>query len=64
MLTFKLPDAEEAKIEAWINTHRHPGTLDLGRNITYSFTQTGIGVSYTAECTCGDTVDVTNYDEW
>lgn len=61
-------------IDRWIIEHdasRHvqPGrrqryTGASGGAYTYEFTSTTLGVSTTVRCSCGDRIDVSNYDEW
>lgn len=36
----------------------------IGGRFTYSFTPTGLGVISKIDCACGESVDLTNYNEW
>jgi len=43
-------------------THRYSGAI--GGAYTWSFTGTSIGTVTRVECSCGEVLDVSNYDEW
>lgn len=36
----------------------------IGGSLTYCFTPTGLGTIIKVKCSCGDEIDVTNYDEF
>ena len=61
-------------IDRWVREHdaaRHlpPGRTfrfagAIGGAYTYEFTPTTIGVVTTVRCSCGDSLDVSDYDQW
>lgn len=42
--------------------HRYSGAI--GGAYTWNFTPTSIGFATTVSCSCGDSINVSNYDEW
>lgn len=54
----------------WVKKHtkkkckvyKNPGAI--GGGMTYSFTPTGLGTIVKVQCGCGDSFDVTDYDNW
>lgn len=42
--------------------HRYSGTI--GGAYTWMFTYTSIGIVITVQCSCGEKIDVSDYDQW
>ena len=42
--------------------HRYAGAI--GGTYTWCFTPTSIGMATNVKCSCGEEIDITNYDEW
>lgn len=76
-MKFGLDDVEQQKCNEWLVKHTpdcpyvisakennmNPGGA-IGGLHTYSFTPTGIGVVVKVVCSCGESVDLTDYDSW
>ena len=70
-MNFELSKEEEEKYQKWLAEHDktcplHPrkAPTAIGGRITFCFTPTGLGVIIGVECSCGEKVDLTNYEEW
>jgi len=36
----------------------------IGGRLTYKFTPTGVGCCFVVECVCGESVDLSGYEDW
>ena len=61
-LVFIMSVAETERARYWIA--QHPHDEPARRELTYSFTVTGIGRSVTVRCACGAKFDCTDYNAW
>ena len=73
---FALNDEQVLKVRNWKKTHKcglrtsEHGIKDeiyagaIGGAITYCFTPNSIGMGVDVTCGCGNTLDLTDYDEW
>lgn len=43
-------------------THRYSGAIDGA--YTYSFTSTSLGTVVSVRCSCGEAIDVSDYNDW
>ena len=71
---FTLTKEQSEKIDNWMSAHdvekhipkgktfRHSGAI--GGAYTWCFTPTSIGTVCKVECSCGEKIDVTDYDLW
>lgn len=69
--TFGLYVEQRQAIHGWMTSHdaeKHGGkarpTGAIGGAFTYEFTPTSIGTVTTVRCSCGDRLDVSDYDQW
>ncbi len=63
--SFSLSKEEKVKAQVFLSEHRkHEGRTAIGGAFTFEFTDTSIGTVVKVRCSCGEKVDVTNYDEW
>lgn len=75
-MVFKLDGRQTALVAEWLEGHDKdcPYYDDgaspispsgaIGGRISYSFTPTGLGVITVVECACGDTRNLTDFDNW
>lgn len=68
---FHLYKEQSELIRKWVNEHnvqKHgspaPYGGAIGGQITYKFTPTSIGIVVTVHCTCGEAIDVSDYNNW
>lgn len=61
-LEFIIVPTELKKLEAW--QKRHGCKKKVSRIFTYKFTQTGIGAVCEVVCSCGKSIDITDYNLW
>lgn len=69
---FKLDPDEVARYKAWETEHiknnhggDHPdGMTAIGGAITFTFTPTGLGVIKHVKCACGESICLTNFENW
>lgn len=69
--SFGLYEEQRKAIRDWMTSHdliKHGGKTRqvgaIGGAFTYEFTPTSIGIVTTVRCSCGDTLDVSDYDQW
>ena len=65
--SFALDEAEGKRASAWCDEHdkKHPrGDGAIGGRYTYLFAPTTLGTVAKMTCACGESVDLTNYEEW
>lgn len=77
-LTFTIEPYEQLAMTEWMIEHKKTCSLNfekdgsrkefpggaIGGAITYNFTPTGIGVATTVSCHCGESVNITDYEQW
>ena len=72
---FVVSPQDGAKIQEWQNKHdleKHGESFQHGQRYTgaiggaytFSFTPTGLGTVFKVTCSCGDHIDMTDYDSW
>lgn len=67
-MIFELDKEQTNKFLMWNKSHKckfrdnYEGAI--GGRLTFSFTQTSLGIITTIECTCGEKIDVTDYEVW
>lgn len=67
MRTFELADEEQELAENFIVSHKCLEDSEkayIDTNISYKFTQTGIGVAIEVSCGCGEAENITDYSKW
>jgi len=73
MKMFSVDDASLEKVKDWIASHdkthiraeqrvRYAGAI--GGEYTWCFTPTSLGDVCKVKCSCGETLDVTDYENW
>lgn len=61
---FELSIIEKEKLNKWIKKH-HKKCINLKEgHLTYMFTPMGIGNVIEVQCSCGDSIDVTDSSNW
>jgi hypothetical protein len=69
-MKFQTGSKNDEKLNAWLQVHvlsceawdvTKPSELPL---VTYTFTPTPTGLIIRVNCGCGETEDITDYDEW
>jgi len=70
-IKFALTDEQTKKVTDWKMEHdktcKHADPLNqgaIGGRFTYCFTGTSVGVVAKVKCSCGETLDVSDYGEW
>jgi len=63
MITFTLDDEQEASLREW-SKHCNTYAGAIGGRITITFTNTGLGQIAEAKCICGETLQLTNVENW
>jgi len=71
---FYLTDVQSKEISEWsqkhdLEKHMEPGETfrysgAIGGAYTYSFTPTSLGDAVTVQCTCGEEINVSHYEDW
>jgi hypothetical protein len=71
---FSLTKDELEKAKDWMQAHDKEKHIPSGKTFresgaiggafTYCFTPTSIGVACSVKCSCGEEIDVTDYDLW
>ena len=63
---FNLTAEQKEQTNKWMMGHGCPVAHEgaIGGKITYSFTPTSLGVVEKVSCSCGVTLNLTEYDEW
>ncbi len=67
MKNFDLSKKEEEAYNDWFQEHKQECWLykkGTPRLNTFSFTPTGIGCCVEVECSCGEKINVTDYESW
>jgi len=67
MISFDLSDDQIKKLRQWDDQHRcgykqNSGAI-VGR-LTYCFSPTGLGDICIVKCSCGEEIDLTEYEKW
>lgn len=60
----RLNDAEEAKIDEFVGRHRDQHYQKLTATFTVEFAPTGIGTCTKVSCSCGESLDASDYESW
>jgi hypothetical protein len=72
-MRFTLDDKQLEKFVNWDAAHRLKCPYSptsggdcgaIGGRLTFSFTPTGIGVVTKVDCTCGEVLDLSDYENW
>ncbi len=66
-IQFDLSKKEEEAFNFWREKHKQECILyekGVSRLNTFKFTPTSIGCSVEVECSCGEKIDVTDYESW
>jgi succinate dehydrogenase/fumarate reductase flavoprotein subunit len=65
-MKFEITEKQETMIAMFWKGHDCDFQKEMGMEAatTYCFTQTGIGVSVKVQCSCGATLDITDYESW
>lgn len=63
---FSVPNDQMDALRAFLNAHEHPDwpPAAMGRCFAYKFVPTSCGTSIVVECSCGESVDLSDYDSW
>jgi hypothetical protein len=66
-LNFKVSKEEYDKANEWFKNHRHKKKIFFKNNkpmsLTYCFVLTHIGIGFHIECSCGEKIDLTDYNK-
>lgn len=73
-LGFSITVEESERASTWMRGHDLEKHIEPGRTTRYSgaiggaytwcFTPTSLGTICTVQCSCGDTIDLTDYESW
>ena len=67
-MEFIVPDEETKKAARWQKQHKKVCSVTevgaIGGKYTWSFTQTGLGCITTLKCTCGEELNLTDFNNW
>jgi hypothetical protein len=71
---FKLTEEQNKRISEWMDAHDAEKHIPVGGTFRYSgaiggaytwqFTPTSLGIVQKVKCSCGDHIDVSDYDSW
>jgi len=71
---FNLTKEQSDKIIEWMNVHDAEKHIPVGQTFRYSgaiggaytweFTPTSLGIVQKVRCSCGEKIDVSDYDSW
>lgn len=71
MIEFKIEEKEYKNYIKWILDHKDVCKIvnplsqgAIGGALTYSFTPTNLGMIIKIKCSCGEEIDVTEYEHW
>jgi len=66
MIKFALTEDQSQKIKEWENNHNCPIEYSgaIGGKIKYTFIPTSLGNIEKVGCSCGQSIDVTEYELW
>ena len=62
-MVFVIPPYEQMTLDKWYSKHSRRCKLQH-RALTYCFTNTGIGQAIEVRCTCGESINITDYEQW
>ena len=77
-MVFTIEPYEQVAMREWMIEHKETCSLNfekdgsrkefpggaIGGAITYNFTPTGIGMATSVSCHCGESINITDYDQW
>ena len=63
MISFELTEEQEVKLAEW-KAKQEYASVTIGGAFTYKFTPTGIGTMLIVKCVNGNSIDLTDYDNW
>ncbi len=73
-ITFDVSETQSDKAKKWIDHHDKEKHIKAGGKYRYTgasggayswkFTPTTIGLVISMECSCGDQIDLTDYNDW
>ena len=67
-MVFTIEPYEQKVLADWLAQHKDFCTVTdggaAGGSLTYQFTPTGIGMATIVECACGQSVNITDYEQW
>lgn len=63
---FHVSKQQREAASKWFEEHRkdHGQITAIGGAYTWCFTPTSLGVATSIKCSCGDTLNISNYSEW
>jgi len=65
VMRFELTEEQKKRVEEWFQEHKcdaDPGSI--GGKFSYIITPTGLGDCVMVKCLCGESIDLTNVDNW